>query len=209
MVYGHTRDSARSSLGFGVVVLLHIALVYGLVNLFAHATIAKVPRVTEGGVFHEAPKKQQPPVVWEKPKVAGVAFVPHEPDPGSIPVINIVDAAQPNIDDLPVIPSDPPSQPVHTDVPRTAALVKKESCQAPAYPSSAIRLGQSGKVTLNFLVGTDGRVLDGKVQNSSGFAILDRAALQALSLCRFQPGTLDGRPTQSWASMSYNWTLEQ
>jgi len=51
-------------------------------------------------------------------------------------------------------------------------------------------------------------VIESQVEKSSGFARLDEAARSALSKCQFKPGTLNGTPEQSWASMKYTWRLE-
>ena len=61
---------------------------------------------------------------------------------------------------------------------------------------------------LRFLIDTDGHVVDSKVQSSSGHEELDTAALEALSRCQFKPGTVDGKPQQSWANLRYVWKLQ-
>jgi protein TonB len=63
-------------------------------------------------------------------------------------------------------------------------------------------------VSLRFLVGVDGKVIQSEIEKSSGFKRLDEAARAGLSKCRFQPATVDGRPEQAWASMKYTWRLE-
>jgi TonB family protein len=48
------------------------------------------------------------------------------------------------------------------------------------YPRLGRRFGWAGKVTLRFKLMADGRVLEARVDKSSGFALLDRSALKAL-----------------------------
>jgi protein TonB len=48
------------------------------------------------------------------------------------------------------------------------------------YPRLGRRFGWAGKVVLRFKLMTDGRVLEARVDKSSGFALLDRSALKAL-----------------------------
>jgi protein TonB len=48
------------------------------------------------------------------------------------------------------------------------------------YPSMGRRFGWAGKVLLRFKLMSDGRVLEARVQQSSGFDLLDRSALEAL-----------------------------
>ncbi|HQP29831.1 MAG TPA: energy transducer TonB [Deltaproteobacteria bacterium] len=48
------------------------------------------------------------------------------------------------------------------------------------YPALARRRGQEGTVQLSFVVGDDGRAQDIKVMGSSGFGLLDRAAMDTI-----------------------------
>ncbi len=91
---------------------------------------------------------------------------------------------------------------------RVAAVVDANDCTKPAYPNSALRNGDTGVVTLSFLIGKGGNVIDSKVDRSSGHRELDRAAVRGLELCKFKPGTIDGVPQQSWTRMEYVWNLE-
>lgn len=95
-----------------------------------------------------------------------------------------------------------PRPPVHI-----AAQVDSNACEKPDYPASSIRGGEEGTVNLAMLIGTDGRVLESKVENSSGSRALDKAAILGLSLCKFKPGTIDGIPEKSWAKLQYVWTI--
>ncbi len=91
---------------------------------------------------------------------------------------------------------------------RTPASVSAAQCVKPAYPSASQRMEEEGTVSLRFLVGVDGRVIQSEIEKSSGFPRLDEAARAGLAKCRFQPATVDGRPEQAWASMQYTWRLE-
>jgi len=55
------------------------------------------------------------------------------------------------------------------------------------YPALARRRGQEGKVQLNFIVGDDGRAQDIKVAGSSGYSLLDRAAVQTIQKIPLPP----------------------
>jgi protein TonB len=89
---------------------------------------------------------------------------------------------------------------------RRAAFVVEGSCPTPAYPALVRQPGDGGVVMLNFLVGVDGAVIESRVETSSGHPHLDEAALRALSRCRFHPGTLNGKPEESWHIMKYDWS---
>jgi protein TonB len=51
-------------------------------------------------------------------------------------------------------------------------------------------------------------VADSKLEKSSGFKGLDKAALKGLAACKFKPGTKDGAPAQTWAKVDYAWKLD-
>jgi protein TonB len=91
----------------------------------------------------------------------------------------------------------------------SAVLADANGCAKPNYPTQAARDGVSGTVTLALLVGTDGRVTNSKVQKSSGSRELDKAAVSALSLCKFKPATNGGVAEPAWGQIAYVWTLEQ
>lgn len=84
-------------------------------------------------------------------------------------------------------------------------VIDNKSCEQPKYPKASLLNEETGTVSLNFLIGTDGKVIDSKVENSSGSKSLDKAALQALSLCKFKPGTKDGKVEQMWVKMDFVW----
>ncbi|TDK67003.1 energy transducer TonB [Sapientia aquatica] len=89
-----------------------------------------------------------------------------------------------------------------------APVLDGKSCEPPKYPKAALMNEEQGTVALLFLVSPDGKVTDSKVDKSSGSKSLDKAALQAFSLCKFKPGTKDGKPDQLWAKVEFVWKLE-
>jgi periplasmic protein TonB len=107
------------------------------------------------------------------------------------------------------LPAPPTAAPTPAKVPaRTPARVSAAQCEKPAYPNASRRMEEEGTVSLRFLVGVDGLVIQSEIEKSSGFKRLDDAARAGLSKCRFQPATVDGMPEQAWASMKYTWRLE-
>lgn len=60
------------------------------------------------------------------------------------------------------------------------------ACNAPEYDSSMLRGEEKGIVKLRFITDNSGNVIDAKIEESSGFAKLDRASMAALKNCRFQ-----------------------
>jgi protein TonB len=86
------------------------------------------------------------------------------------------------------------------------ATFDAKTCKA-EYPKASLMNEEEGAVSLAFLVAADGSVVDSKVEKTSGFKGLDKAAQKGLSACKFKPGTKDGSPAQTWAKVDYVWKL--
>ena len=88
-----------------------------------------------------------------------------------------------------------------------ASLDTKAPCEKPEYPRASLVNEEQGTVVLALLVATDGKVTDSKVEKSSGFKNLDRAALK-MAQCKFKPVLKDGKAEQTWAKFEYAWKLD-
>ena len=64
----------------------------------------------------------------------------------------------------------------------------------PVYPDLARRRGQEGVVYLLAQVDEQGALMELAVERSSGYPLLDAAAMKAVKTWRFRPGARDGRP---------------
>lgn len=79
------------------------------------------------------------------------------------------------------------------------------SMKRPEYPDMARMAGIEGVVTVQVLVGKDGRVSKTKV--TDGPVPLHAAAVAAALSAVFQPATTDGRPVAVWVAMPIKFTL--
>lgn len=68
----------------------------------------------------------------------------------------------------------------------------------PDYPRRALALGQQGTVILHVEVALDGRPRALKIVESSGYQLLDLAAVSAVKQWEFRPLHQNGQPTISW-----------
>ena len=89
----------------------------------------------------------------------------------------------------------------------TPASFDSKSCKA-EYPKTSLMNEEQGTVSMSFLVAADGSVVESKLEKTSGFKNLDKAALKAISACKFKPGTKDGAPAQTWTKVDYAWKLD-
>ena len=87
-------------------------------------------------------------------------------------------------------------------------MIRFDSCARPAYPEQEAKQNHQGMVTLRFLVGSDGKVKESQVMESSGYPALDDAALVAISKCSFNPPVANGKPVNAWIPVQYDWKPE-
>lgn len=207
MSYVQPHDSGRRLTGLVFVLLLHVALVYALVNGLARKIVQVVSEPLETKIIEEVkppPDKPPPP---PPPKLASPPppYIPPPEVQVQLPAsiqqhsITAVTSVKP--------PAPVPVAPVRR-ITRSAAIVNASACEKPEYPPASLRAQETGVVTLGFLIDVDGRVLESKVERSSGSRRLDEAAKNALGLCKFQPATVDGKPEKQWARIEYEWRIE-
>jgi protein TonB len=216
----HNHGGSKAS-NIAIVAGFHLALG----ALFVHSLNARhiaLPKLPEPLVVMFTPETPPPPTPPEPPRPMPKTAPPQIVAP---PVeVQVQQPAPPDVvtaavsaDPAPQPPSAPPQPQAaaaapaspHAGVLRSAVLADANACARPDYPSGAARRGESGTVALALLVGTDGRVAGSRIQSSSGSRELDKAAISALSMCKFKPATAGGVAEQAWAQIAYVWTLEQ
>ena len=204
----HQRRLQRHAVGIGLVVVLHLLLLWAIQSGMSQEVKRKMQVVADVLLLASDAAKPPPP---PPPKSAPP---PRNPPPATVPAIETPVVLPPSANAVTVAPSAPtpaaPAAPAapRSDAVRTAAVVNAAQCEKPEYPSASRRMEEEGTVHLRFLVGVDGKVIQSEVEKSSGFKRLDEAARAGLSRCQFRPAMVDGRPEQAWASMRYTWRLE-
>lgn len=77
----------------------------------------------------------------------------------------------------------------------------------PAYPPRARREGLEGRVILQVAVGADGTASAVSVRQTSGHAVLDRAAVTAVEQWRFRPASQGGRAVTGSTDVTVRFVL--
>lgn len=80
-------------------------------------------------------------------------------------------------------------------------------CKA-EYPKASLMNEEQGTTSMSFLINADGSVAEAKLDKTSGYKNLDKAAIKSLSACKFKPGTKDGAAAQTWTKVDYAWKLD-
>jgi protein TonB len=205
------RKPGKHLLGLGLVVVLHLLLFWAINSGLARAFVKKIKGPVEAVLLEDTKPDIPPPPPPPPPKnlpPPPPAYVP----PVEVPVVNAAPAANAiaAVSGTPQPPAPPaPTAPaVKSEPVRTGAVVNSANCEKPEYPSASRRMEEEGTVSLRFLIGPDGKVIQSEIEKSSGYKRLDEAARAGLSRCQFRPATVDGKPEQAWASMKYTWRLE-
>lgn len=207
--YGQPRSGYGSGpstgklVGIGLVILLHIGIVYGLLYGLDRAPLEFVPPPIETKIIDQVQEKKQelPP---PPPKLA-------PPPPPFVPPPEVhIETPAPAASTAPtaittVKPTEaPPAPPPQAKV---DPKLDKAHSHEPEFPPTEERLGHQGTVVLSALVDGDGKVLDVKIQKSCGYQRLDDAAVAAIKAgaYKFVPGTVDGKPAPLWLTFNFKW----
>ena len=95
-------------------------------------------------------------------------------------------------------------------LPPAFAQISADVAPPPPYPPQALRMQQSGVVTLKIRVDTQGRPVEAAVENSSGSKLLDAAALKfVLARWHFTPATRDGTAIEAYALVPISFVIEK
>lgn len=227
MSYEQTASSQKKLLGFGLVLLLHIVLIYALVNGLAQKFVKTVIDPLEVNIIEEVKLPPPPPPPPPKEEVVKPAEV--APPPAYVPPVEVNVKSSDSQDTISAVtsseppqsepvaqpaaeikpepaPAPPPPPPPPAPKERTKASTKP-GCTKPPYPAESQDLEEEGTVTLGITTDVDGNVVDIKIIKSSGFTRLDDAAKQAFGRCEFNPGTVDGVPEKTTATVQYEFRL--
>lgn len=223
------RSPGRHVVGIGIVVLMHLLLGWALVSGLARQVVEVVIAPIETKIVEEVKPPPPPPEnLPPPPKFAPPppSFVPPPevvvaPPPTPAPTITattvapppapVTIAPPPTLEAPPAPPAPPPPAPVRRPAPQPARI-DFATCAKPEYPVAARRAQAEGTTRIRFTVDASGKVSKAEIERASGSSrehrLLDRTAVDALSACRFQPGTDEqGNPAGAFATVEYVWKL--
>lgn len=214
----HGRDPGKKLIGVIVVIIVHVIVFYALLHGLGRQIVSVIRQLPiETKIIAEI---KPPPTLPDiplpppsKPIAPPPPFIPppevqvQQPQtPSVIQAITNVQPVQAEIHpQAPVVAEAAPAPAPGPAV--VKAIVDFSTCDKPDYPRSSLRNEEQGTVRLKFLIDVDGHVASSDIERSSGHKALDAAAKGALSLCKFKPGMIDGKPQQTWTSVDYVWKL--
>ncbi|WP_082439738.1 energy transducer TonB [Massilia sp. WG5] len=220
MNFSHEKNPGKNITGIAIVVVLHLIVAYGIVTGLGKRMVTKMAEAVETKIVEDVkpppPPETPPPPPPPEMKAPPPPFIPpvevqvQTPPPQQNVIANTTQAkpATTEINRAPPAPPAPPAPAAPKGPARTAAVVDFNTCSKPEYPKSSLRNEETGVSTILFKIAADGSVQGASIQKSSGFRDLDKAAMAALSKCRFKAATENGQPVESSQPVQYVWTLD-
>lgn len=224
MSYENTVSSKKKLIGFIIVFLLHVFIIYALVNGLAREFVKKIKNnPVMVSIIEEVklppppppppPKIKPPPKPKPKPVAPPPAYIPPpevvvEAPAEVVETIQAVVAEIEQVESAPIPVEIEEPAPPEPHVPVVVAAKLLPGCETPEYPDESIDMEEEGVSTIRFEIDVDGNVTNAKVTKTSGFNMLDQATIESFSDCKFSPQTVDGTPTKSQSNITYEWKLE-
>lgn len=220
------RNPGKHPIGLIVVAVLHIILGWALVNGLGRKIVEVIKAPIETKIIDEVKPPPPPPPenLPPPPKVAlpPPSFVPppevQVANPPPAPTITVTREAPPPapVTLSPAAPAPGPVAPPAPPAPRpqaVAARIDVSSCEKPEYPAAALRADATGTTKIRFTVDATGVVAKAEIERAAGVSrehrLLDRTAVEALSKCRFRPGTDEqGKAVGGTTVVEYVWKTE-
>ena len=178
------RDPRRHLIGIGSVVLIHVIVVYALLNGLARKVVDVFKKPLDVAIIEEVKLEPPPPpkVIRTPPKLA-------PPPPAYVPPTEVVVATPPpNV--VTAVTQAPPAAPAAVEPARPAVVAVGVVCpnhqevrSKVPYPSQAVRLALSGDVEIEFTVSATGALGDINVTRSTN-KVFNSGALAAVAQLR-------------------------
>lgn len=204
------RNPAKHLIGFSLVVVLHVLVIYALVNGLARKIVDVIKKPIETKIVEEhrpPPPPEAPPPPPPKTNVPPPPFIPP-------PEIQIAIAAPANtitqVTSKPPPPAPPPvAKPAPVAKAGTKASLMRDTCSSydPPYSNAARRNEETGSGSLHLSIDAKGNPLKVDISRSTGHSRLDESAKAWIMTCKFKPPTVDGQPVAATADQPFTFNL--
>jgi protein TonB len=197
-VYTHTDGNWLTRRGIFLIALLlfHIILFWGLKSGFAVRLLEELTQPIKADIINEVKKDDTPP----PPPPPKMEMPPVEVPPPIVDITIPVETTSTALTNVTDRPQPPPPPPPPREVVRTSLKLNPKSSQPNVddyYPETSKRLEEEGVAKIKVCVGSNGRVKDASLDETSGFSRLDDAGVKVAKLLKFTPPTEDGKPLEN------------
>ena len=153
------------------------------------------------------PKKKAPKPVQPAQKPPVTPDPTERPSEESIAAPETQPQVPPQVEPVRPGPSERSGSENLSNVVREAVPMYRSNAP-PAYPRSARKRGWQGTVILEILVDVEGGARDIRINESSGYAVLDEAAASAAKKWMFAPGMRGDAPVEMWVRVPVTFQLQ-
>lgn len=224
------KANEPSLASLGLVLLVHVAILYSLVNINKTLPIAKEtsPMMVslinssnqEKAVEHDIePAFKAPPAVTKKPAKAEVKIPRPEAEANVKPATGVLAVSAATVADSEKIeqsnpvsetkheaePAKSPAKELAIEPPKFGAAYLNNP--APDYPAASRRFGEQGVVLLRVLVSMNGQAESVQIETSSGYNRLDQAAIKAVQMWSFIPAKRNNQPQSAYVLVPLKFSL--
>lgn len=207
----HAHPDAARVAAMSAAIAVNLVALLALLRPMAPQLAQQVQHATDMTIhwLEPSPKVETPPDIELKPlpKTVPVPRTHATPLPVSPPPVTLTDdgtTAAPPVPPAAATAVDPNvgTAPVEATLAYRAVPLK--------YPPAALRAHMEGTVVLKVLVDEQGVPQEVTIEQSSGYALLDRSARdQVLRGWRFQPATVSGQAVRAWARVPVSFNVNQ
>jgi protein TonB len=197
----------------GVVIAVHAVLAYGLMQLRSARSDVAAPAPLLVSLLSPRPSQEPPQAMPRAAKTLPLPMAPEVPVPAVPQVMSAspaVVAATPEPVPAQAVAEAPAPHMVASAAPKLIPPSAVQYLEPPvlAYPRASRRAGEAGRVVLRVLIDEHGLPRQALVNQSSGFARLDEAAIAAVLKARFRPYSDNGQPLAGWALVPLSFDLQ-
>lgn len=207
----HAHPDAARIAAMSAAIAVNLVALLALLRPMAPQLAEQMQHATDMTIhwLTPPPKVETPPEIELKPlpKTAPVPRTHAPPLPVTPPPVTLTDDGSTAAPPVPptAAPAVEPSvgtAPVEATLAYRAVPLK--------YPPAALRAHMEGTVILKVLVDEQGVPQEVAIEQSSGYALLDRSAReQVLHGWRFQPATAGGQAVRAWARVPVSFNVNQ
>jgi protein TonB len=211
-IYAGGGGSRRTAVFVGIIGL-HLLFYLALVSGLAREAMLIVQDI---GIVDLPPPPPPPPDDLKEPPPPPPTDLPPPTVPP--PLIDLPAFTGPTTAITAKVTDKPQAAPkVAAPPPRTVQITPPSMKSSPrslanalnsCYPSASRRLNEEGRVVVTVTIGTDGKMVDTRVAQTSGFERLDGAAECVIRKLTFNPGKRDGQAVEAQASLPITFKLE-
>jgi periplasmic protein TonB len=199
------QPAIQKPLIFGVIVLIHAVVVFGLARLRPHLDSMSLPTPLTVRLISQPQEQAVVKPIEVKTLAPNITVQPPDVVIELPPVVEPSERAI----TIPVRAATPVASNEDRTAPKLVSTVEYLREPVPRYPAQSRKLREQGLVMLRVMIDERGVACSIEVESSSGYARLDHAAREAVSRAAFRPYVEDGAPRRAMVLIPIEFSLNR